>query len=1243
MKSKKIIAAALSAMMILACLLPVNLVSAAEKSAAYEIFASEAETLLGDGYKVEEQAAASENKYVVSTASNAQLDCSFTKGSAADTTDWYFWVRAYTKKHGNRLTLKVDNRSFSIGGIYTNSWKWFKVRVGRIYSVNPAVVLTAQDKGVYIDRVVMTNNPDFSCTGKLENTSGDGNAAVAYFPENVKAQKKNYPAMREGADGGSWFAEAEDGQLGQRMEAVFDETASGESYAHATSGTASDPGGLDDPSIAFSFNVKERGQYFVWVRYFTPASNQKSSWISIDGKEYYRLDTSVTAKWTWRKTNTVYLEEGLHTLDVKYRQNHHRLDCFIVTKDGYTPKNLGSLPGEEDRPYMLSYEDRVRPRVYFNSEEVLTNVLGYLEEGRCMVPVRNVFESLGISYYVEDENSIVMHKGRDYVKFITGKTNIIHNGKEVAVPVGAARVRDEVMVDFAAIADIFGIDYTIDENNQIYVTRGEDTEITWDECLKTEGFETEPYAFWGNYTYKCKNDYDSVSAWYRKKGDRNWKRAHNPVYFDGALHGGLEDLGERQSFEIKLSFVYNKEVKNIYGAMTTIKPEYMYNSAEEVATHSEPGELLLVPTYENISVYCDIDGSIEGMDSDVFYREKGTQQWIQAYDLFADERLNQFRGTIVGLTQGKTYEVKLAVSGSGEYIGETTMWSDEVPIAKEYKLSEIYDKDDMEGCLSLQYIKGSPDGWIKIKGTEGDNIIEASKNVNEAVWLSNCEYVILEDLIIRGGYKHGVRITNYSENIRITNCDISGYGIPSILNSVSGMYCDYKGSSDTPNQNSGVRIEDTGCITVEKCYIHDPDTQTNSWTYGHPAGANAVSMRSLGRTVIRNNDFIGSEYWRWNDVIEGFYNGERTGGPAKDSDIYGNVLLIGQDDSIEIEGGEQNIRVYNNLMGGSLCGISTLPMTIGPAYIFRNVWHTQGTENGAQTGSITKDGAGNYKETDGRIDENGMYGGCLYYFNNTVYTDSFGMGIIQEYSKATIEGQEKYKAPYVTRNNIISSAQAQLRISEKYDPKYIDYDYDLLVTKGSDKESTDNTYVPELHEKHKVVADPKFTDIANGLWTLQADSPAIDKGEDLLNFTKGFSGAAPDIGAMEYGSAPIFPVRDVNVKADKWFVTLTPEKLSATIELSLINDGEPQKVKLLETEFDKNWLTVTDEDGNTEFTVSKERSVKLNITADPETLYQFGQMYKKARAGLIFKMENGYSIPVQIDFVEGGYNPYRTH
>lgn len=53
--------------------------------------------------------------------------------------------------------------------------------------------------------------------------------------------------------------------------------------------------------------------------------------------------------------------------------------------------------------------------------------------------------------------------------------------------------------------------------------------------------------------------------------------------------------------------------------------------------------------------------------------------------------------------------------------------------------------------------------------------------------------------------------------------------------------------------------------------------------------------------------------------------------------------------------------------------------------------------------------------------------------------------------------------------------------------------------------------------------DPQFVDPAHGDLRLQQGSPAIDSGEAIPGITDAFSGAAPDIGAYEFGAVPFRP------------------------------------------------------------------------------------------------------------------------
>lgn len=74
-------------------------------------------------------------------------------------------------------------------------------------------------------------------------------------------------------------------------------------------------------------------------------------------------------------------------------------------------------------------------------------------------------------------------------------------------------------------------------------------------------------------------------------------------------------------------------------------------------------------------------------------------------------------------------------------------------------------------------------------------------------------------------------------------------------------------------------------------------------------------------------------------------------------------------------------------------------------------------------------------------------------------------------------------------------------------PEPIDNVANLLFTFGKyDKRKPDGAPLPHA----------KFTDAKSGDFTLQADSPAIDKGQVIGPWTKDFKGKAPDMGAYEF-------------------------------------------------------------------------------------------------------------------------------
>ena len=88
-----------------------------------------------------------------------------------------------------------------------------------------------------------------------------------------------------------------------------------------------------------------------------------------------------------------------------------------------------------------------------------------------------------------------------------------------------------------------------------------------------------------------------------------------------------------------------------------------------------------------------------------------------------------------------------------------------------------------------------------------------------------------------------------------------------------------------------------------------------------------------GGHVFRNNNISGSgELW------DGFGGGPgRIVNTNNNMDFYNNTITGARDDGIQPEGGDVNVRVYDNRIYDSFQGVAMAPVLYGPIYVFRNV------------------------------------------------------------------------------------------------------------------------------------------------------------------------------------------------------------------------------------------------------------------------------------------------------------------
>src|SRR5690606_36460764 len=90
---------------------------------------------------------------------------------------------------------------------------------------------------------------------------------------------------------------------------------------------------------------------------------------------------------------------------------------------------------------------------------------------------------------------------------------------------------------------------------------------------------------------------------------------------------------------------------------------------------------------------------------------------------------------------------------------------------------------------------------------------------------------------------------------------------------------------------------------------------------------------------FRHNDIFSTNGNYFNDIIGGEDNFTTNGFPNSDTDIYGNKMSHAWDDAIEAEDANENVRIWGNYIDRTAIGIATTATSVGPVYIFRNVWN----------------------------------------------------------------------------------------------------------------------------------------------------------------------------------------------------------------------------------------------------------------------------------------------------------------
>jgi len=474
----------------------------------------------------------------------------------------------------------------------------------------------------------------------------------------------------------------------------------------------------------------------------------------------------------------------------------------------------------------------------------------------------------------------------------------------------------------------------------------------------------------------------------------------------------------------------------------------------------------------------------------VEYRAEGTGVYKQAQDLM-EVGSGQFSGSILGLQAGTTYDVRFTFGATALIISAQTRPEPRVdPVNK--TTVNVSDDAGLTSALNnaqpgevIILSNGAYSGPIQItaSGTEDDPIILRGESA-EGVVISSPVRADVSDVCSNSGANLRIRGSYvYVENVTFdgeywgaivdsnTSSDLTGVVIRKVK--FTNVHC---GIQANDNDNTGFYF----CNNVLEGAFTNEDTGRKTWD------VEGINITGQGHSICHNT-FSG-----FGDTID---IPNSSGNRA--IDIYRNDILWGGDDGLELDGGEGNIRAFENRISNSGTGISIQPGGGGPFYMYRNVIYNVGLEYDEGGTLLTvslpfkfKDGATGmyiFHNTTVRAGTAWNQGESInnsQMFNNLVLgtTNGASFGVSSD-SVVDYNG--------FNRNSPYGANGVQLSL-----PIFLPPD-DILATGSTD---------------WRAYVSPRT-------FELDPSSGAVNAGVVLPNVNDAFTGTAPDIGAFEQGIA----------------------------------------------------------------------------------------------------------------------------
>jgi hypothetical protein len=537
------------------------------------------------------------------------------------------------------------------------------------------------------------------------------------------------------------------------------------------------------------------------------------------------------------------------------------------------------------------------------------------------------------------------------------------------------------------------------------------------------------------------------------------------------------------------------------------------------------------PTPEQISMYLPVTGSLTATSATVRYRPTSGSTWTAAHPLFrirpnftSDPVSDAFAGVITGLTPGIDYTVEVTVPNGGS------------PIVKTMTAT----------TRSLPPAAGAPNKSISA-GSSGSQVQSAFNGLNpgDVLQFANGTYNVDDLILDRSGTDSQPIYIRGASRSGVVLRDLAGH-ILYLLNASHIVFEDL--TLEGPGVDSGTDASSEGIqfydayvqqkVTVRRVTIRGVDKGVAAddpieqfLMYDCTLNGNNVWTQPFLETNLTWNDdgirVPGFGNAVFNNTISGFGDTFAVDYPTPSAGVhfYRNDVRYTGDDAFEGDYGYRNITFYDNRIHNCMTLVSFDPISGGPAFIFRNI--------------AINVGRSPYKF-------NNTNSGQFIYNNTIVRTNGFGSGQNWGWNQSNNGDQRAWGY----RNNIlIYRGAGNLMAFEAGGNDPIDFtnnawypdagvwwsssggSYSSMAAARSGLPATTPVFATstQRHQNDVITAaDPFITSVVLGsTYLTQVTTMYVpfvangtaprSAGVAIPGITDGYSGAAPDMGAMITG------------------------------------------------------------------------------------------------------------------------------